>query len=48
VPFGRRAIVDKGIGDLKKILHEEATGKYINRFRREIGEQENILIIGKY
>jgi len=48
VPFGRRAIADKGVADFDWILQEEAIGKYIKRMEGETGERERVLVMGKF
>jgi hypothetical protein len=47
VPFGKRAIVYQGLADLERIIHEEATGKYIKRVQEESVEREEMLVMGK-
>jgi hypothetical protein len=47
VPFGKRAIVYRGLADLETILQEEATGKYIKRVQEESMEREDMLVMGE-
>lgn len=47
MPFGKRAIVYRGLEDLETILQEEATGKYIKRVQEESMEREDMLVMGE-
>jgi hypothetical protein len=47
VPFGQRAIVDRGWADLELILQEEVAGKHIKRVQEETGKRGEMLVMGK-
>jgi len=47
VPFGKRAIVYKGLADFEMIVQEEVARKHIKRVQEESNERGEILVMGK-
>jgi len=45
IPFGERAMLHSGSANLRTILQEEMSGKYINRVQDE--QQGEMLVMGK-
>jgi len=47
VPFGKRATIYPGNADIKGILDDEVTGKYIQRLQIALEEKGKTLVMGK-
>ena len=47
VPFGKRAIVYKGLADFEMIVQEEVARKHIKRVQEESNERGEMLVMGE-